>query len=227
MDENHNTLMEQFYKAGMLFRYSHHGGGAQGPFSNPHYGQGRILAILKMQPEISQKDLSYLLDMRNQSLSELMTKLEKAGLITRTQSKTDRRVMDIKLTEEGKTAAEQAEQQKEGTDQIFEVLSEEERKNLGDYLSRIIAELEKQTEGEPNFADMFSPDFEMTPEMMEHLRANGMTPEMIEQMRAHGFDRGGLSRGLGHGRFGGLGGFEKGFGRGRTPHEHDEKPEKK
>lgn len=218
MDENNNTLMEQFYKAGMLFRYQHRGGRAQGPFANPHYGQGRILAILKMQPEISQKDLSYLLDMRNQSLSELLTKLEKAGFITRTQSEADRRVMNIKLTEEGRAAAEQAEQGKEDTDQIFEVLSEEERKNLSDYLSRIIAELEKQAEGEPDFTDMFGSDFEMTPEMLEHLRTRGMTPEMIEQMRARGF-----GRGFGRGRFGGLGGFERGFGPDRNRSDKSDK----
>jgi len=219
MNENNNTLMEQFNKVGMLLlRYQHHVGTDQGPFANPHRGQGRILAILKMQPEISQKDLSYLLDMRNQSLSELLTKLEKAGFITRTQSEIDRRVMNIKLTEEGKAAADQAEQQKEDTDQIFEVLSEDERKNLSDYLSRFIAELEKQTRGEP--------DFEMTPEMMEHLKAHGMSPEMIEQMRARGFGRGGFGRGFGRGGFGGFGGFERGFGRGRTPQVHDDKPDK-
>jgi len=221
INENNNTLMEQFNKVGMLLlRYQHHGGRKQGPFVNPHRGQGRILAILKMQPEISQKDLSYLLDIRNQSLSELLTKLEKSGFITRTQSEIDRRVMDIELTEEGKVAAEQAEQQNEDTDQIFEILSEEERRNLSDYLNRFIAELEKQTEGEPSFANMFSPDFEMPPEMMEHLKSHGMTSEMIEQMRARGFDRGGFGRGFGRD------GFRRGSGRGRTPHEHDDKPDK-
>ncbi|OAA84836.1 MarR family transcriptional regulator [Clostridium ljungdahlii] len=226
MEENNNTLMELFSKAGMLlFRYQHHGGREQGAFVNPHRGQGRILVMLKMQPEISQKDLSYLLDMRNQSLSELLTKLEKAGFITRTQSETDRRVMDIKLTDEGKAAAEQAEQQKEDTDQLFEILSEEERKNLSDYLSRIIAELEKLTGGEPDFA--MTPEMlehlrihGVTPEMQEHLKTHGITPEMIEQMRARGFDRRVFGRGPDHG------GFGRGFGPDRTPHKPDDKPDK-
>lgn len=34
-----------------------------------HIGQGRVLAILKLKPEISQRDLSYLLDMSKQSLA--------------------------------------------------------------------------------------------------------------------------------------------------------------
>jgi len=83
MSEN-NILMEQFSRAAMLLhRYTHHSRRTQGPFEDPHRGQGRILALLKVKPEISQRELSYLLDIRNQSLSELLTKLEKAGYISR------------------------------------------------------------------------------------------------------------------------------------------------
>lgn len=40
-----------------------------GPFADSTRGQGRVLAMLKIQPEITTKDLSYLLDIRQQSLS--------------------------------------------------------------------------------------------------------------------------------------------------------------
>lgn len=110
---------------------------------DPRRGQGRVLAILKMQPEISQKDLSYLLDMRPQSLGELLTKLEKNGYITRTPSETDRRVMNIKLTKEGTEATEEIEK-KFSFDELFDCLSEEEQKNLSSNLNRIIETLEAQ-----------------------------------------------------------------------------------
>lgn len=48
-----------------------------GPFADTSRGQGRVLAILKMKPEISTKDLAYLLGIRQQSLNELLNKLEK------------------------------------------------------------------------------------------------------------------------------------------------------
>lgn len=171
--ENNTDLMEQFSRATILLhRYQHHSRKEQGPFADPHRGQGRILALLKMQPEISQKDLSYLLDMRNQSLSELLTKLEKAGFITRTQSETDRRVMDIRLTKEGEEAANQAEEGKQDSGQIFDCLDEVERKNLSEYLARIITELEKQMGGKIDFPDAWGPRGTM-PEMIQHLRESG------------------------------------------------------
>lgn len=111
---------------------------ARGPFADPTRGQGRVLAILKMKPEISTKDLSYLLDIRQQSLSELLNKLEKAGYITRTPKETDRRVMLVKLTEKGQNA----QQEPPDHPDLFGCLQEEEQDAFSDYLSRIIASLE-------------------------------------------------------------------------------------
>lgn len=181
--DNDTDLLEQFSRAMILFhRYQHYSRKELGQFSDPHRGQGRVLALLKMQPEISQKDIAFLLDMKNQSLSELLTKLEKSGFITRIQSETDRRVMNIKLTEEGKDAARQAEQDKQDCSQIFDCLGEDERKNLSEYLARIIAELEKQMGGEPD-AEAWGPRSMMT-EMMQRLRENdGLTPEMLEKLK--------------------------------------------
>lgn len=114
-----------------------------GPMGDPRKGQGRILSILKMKPEISQKELSYLLEMRPQSLGELLSKLEKKGYITRTPSETDHRVMEIKLTKEGEEATEISDQEF-SFDKIFECLNEEEQQNLSNYLDRIICTLESQ-----------------------------------------------------------------------------------
>lgn len=141
MSETTKTLSSQFYRVQwLLHRYNHHGHGMGHPFSNPTRGQGRILTLLKLQPEISQRDLSYLLDMRPQSLGELLAKLEKNSFITRTPSEADRRVMIIRLTDKGKREAEQL-GQPDSMD-IFACLSEEEQMRLSEYLTRIISSLE-------------------------------------------------------------------------------------
>lgn len=114
-----------------------------GPMANPHQGQGRILSLLKMKPEISQKDLSTILNIRSQSIGELLAKLERSGYITRTPSESDRRIIQICLTDEGKEAANQNEEQFESIN-LFSCLSEEEQNTLSDYLKRIIEDLEKQ-----------------------------------------------------------------------------------
>ena len=65
----------------------------------------RAMAMLKIKPEISQKDLTYLLGMSKQSIAELLLKLEKNEFITRHPSENDKRVMIMRLTEKGEKAA--------------------------------------------------------------------------------------------------------------------------
>ncbi|MFB0920914.1 MAG: MarR family transcriptional regulator [Oscillospiraceae bacterium] len=112
-----------------------------GPSGDPHRGQGRVLAILKLQPEISQKDLGYLLDMRNQSLGELLGKLEKAGAVTREPSEEDRRSMIIKLTEYGAKLVGQG-RTPDDIGRVFDCLSAEDRLKLHEILASLFDELE-------------------------------------------------------------------------------------
>ncbi len=157
MKENNNKLIVKLTRVEWLLHRHHLKNHMHfGPMGDSRRGQGRILAILKLQQEISQKDLSFLLDMRPQSLGELLSKLEKNGYITRTPSEADRRVMNIKLTEEGIKATEAADQQEDKFDKLFECLSEEEQSNLSNYLDRIIESLESQF-GSEQSEDNFMP----------------------------------------------------------------------
>lgn len=141
MENNNVELYEKLSHLQWLLQRQHIQCQTQrGPFANPTRGQGRVLAILKLQPEISTKDLSYLLGIRKQSLNELLNKLEKAGYVTRTPSDADRRVMMVHLTEEGKT------KQQSDSDflDIFDCLNPSEQTTFGDYLDRINSTLETQ-----------------------------------------------------------------------------------
>jgi len=129
---------------------------------NPHKGQGRVLAILKMQPEIGQKELGYLLDMSKQALAELLSKLEKNGYITRTQSEKDRRSFIIKLTDKGREAIPEDTDETDdiGIEELFACLSDEEQSNLSNYLKRIIETAEKHTDtDEDDYAEFFRQRF--------------------------------------------------------------------
>jgi DNA-binding MarR family transcriptional regulator len=136
--------MEQFRRLShAIGRHHLHQFHAFGPFANPHHGQGRVLSILKMKEEITQKELGYLLDMRNQSLGELLTKLEKRGYITRTPSEEDKRTTIVRLTETGKAAAETAGNREENDFDLFDCLNDEEKAASYNYLERIIAAFEE------------------------------------------------------------------------------------
>ena len=111
-----------------------------GPFADSTRGQGRVLAMLKIQPAITTKDLSYLLGIRQQSLNELLNKLEKCSYVERRPSETDRRVMVVHLTERGKEIQQPASDYHE----ILGCLSQEELQQFGNYLDRIIVSFRKQ-----------------------------------------------------------------------------------
>lgn len=173
MNEEKIDLIEEFTRVQWLFhRYHQQNHTHYGPMGDPSRGQGRVLTILKMQPEISQKDLSYLLDMRPQSLGEILSKLEKSRYITRTPSETDRRVMNIKLTKEGSEAIGSTEQEF-SFDKLFECLSEEEQKNLSGYLSRIIKTLEAQIGNE-------QPEFDFDPRERRGNTSHGQFDPRLE-----------------------------------------------
>ncbi|MCQ4837915.1 MarR family transcriptional regulator [[Clostridium] symbiosum] len=122
-----------------------------GRFADSTRGQGRILAMLKIQPEIATKDLAYLLGIRQQSLNELLKKLEKNSYVERRPSEKDRRVMVVHLTEKGKEAQEPEANYQE----FLGCLSPEELQQFGEYLDRIIAafRMEGRSEDENTVAD--------------------------------------------------------------------------
>lgn len=134
----------------ILARQQFHGFHGHRGFADTSRGQGRVLAILKMKENISQKELSYLLDMSKQSLAELLAKLEKKGFINREPSSEDRRVSNISLTEKGKEAAEFKDESEDKMN-FLDCLNEEELEIFLDYLNRIIEYYQSQFMNDEDF----------------------------------------------------------------------------
>jgi DNA-binding MarR family transcriptional regulator len=181
MNEIKTIITEQLGHLQLLMhRTSFHAFMHGGRAYNPHRGQGRVLACLKMKPEISQKELIYLLGMSKQSLAELLSKLEKSGYITREPSESDRRVMTVKLTEEGMKATDDAGDETSEAEKVFDCLNDGELAAFSEYLGRIIRRYEEQFPGE---------DFEKQRKIIEAFMAH----------HDHGF--GGDRHGHHHGDF--------------------------
>lgn len=142
MDRDSHELMERLMRLQwLLSRYFHRNLREHGSRGVPYSGQGRVLKVLKLKPEIAQKELSEILGMRPQSMGELLSKLEKKGYITRTPSPDDKRVIIVRLTEEGANA-DDGETEQSGPADIFSCLSEEEQTVFKGYLDRMIADFE-------------------------------------------------------------------------------------
>ena len=65
---------------------------------------GRLLACAAENPGVSSRELCEILDLRPSSLSEILSRAEADGLLTRAVDESDRRVQRISLSEKGQKA---------------------------------------------------------------------------------------------------------------------------
>lgn len=100
--------------------------------------QSRILIIIYEQKVITQKKLTEFLRIKPGSASEILAKLEKAGLITRVHSESDHRTMVISLTDEGEKLAKDAiARRRERHELMFTCLTEDEQNTLLSLLGKL------------------------------------------------------------------------------------------
>ena len=100
--------------------------------------QKRILIILSKLETITQKELTVRLGIQPGSVSEILTKLENAGLIIRQENETDHRTTTIQLTDLGKQQALEATMKRQSRhEQMFACLTEQEKTTLQSLLEKV------------------------------------------------------------------------------------------
>mgnify|MGYP000205122312 CR=1 FL=1 len=104
-----------------------------------HGSQGRVLKIVTSHDGISQKDLGRIMDIQPGSLSELIAKLEKSGLIHKEPDDNDKRLQMVYATDAGRKAFNdiKSEGAEEGKD-FFDMLEESEKDTLLALLDKIL-----------------------------------------------------------------------------------------
>ncbi|MDR2895229.1 MAG: MarR family winged helix-turn-helix transcriptional regulator [Propionibacteriaceae bacterium] len=174
-----------------------HRGPNRQPWHDPHQGQGRILALLKMKDEMPQPELTFLSGLTRQALAELLAKLERQGLIERSPSPTDRRVMVVRLTDAGRATEQQLTDPAPG-DGLFDALTNDEVARLCDYLGRSIAALE-QARGQAD--DHYQARMEERRAALEEvLTQHGIDPQYWPDFMRVGRGGRGFGRGRRHGQ---------------------------
>ena len=153
---------------------------------------------MKLKDGIATRELAYVLGIRVPSLNEALSKLENAGHIVREPDPRDRRVQLITLTDSGRALTGQLGEGEPEGDNIFEVLTEQERANLSDYLDKLIARMHEDL-----------PDLEAGRQEWEKAARARMGDDAFEAWAAQAQERGGFGALAG---FGPLGGFGPGFG---------------
>lgn len=107
--------------------------------------QGVILKLLLNNGSMTQKELTYRLQITSSSCGELIGKLEQAKYLKRSISKTDKRTFDVHLTESGRKMAEKyREKSNVVLNEWASDLTDDEQKELYTLLCRLSGGLEKQ-----------------------------------------------------------------------------------
>jgi DNA-binding MarR family transcriptional regulator len=128
---------------GYLGHYLHvHSGGRCGK-------QFILVTLANKGGHLTQRELADHCTIRSASLSEVLSKLEGEGLITRTVSETDRRQLDVSLTDEGSArAAHYAQERSDFEEQALACLDAHEVTLLRELLERVCTHWRKLEERE-------------------------------------------------------------------------------
>ncbi|MDR1852649.1 MAG: winged helix DNA-binding protein [Propionibacteriaceae bacterium] len=99
--------------------------------------------MLRLTPEVAQKDLALVLGLTKQAVAEIVAKLEAKGFVEKIASEGDRRQVIVKLTDAGREAAEAAaEERDDAVAGLLEALSDEEVETFSELLGKLITNLE-------------------------------------------------------------------------------------
>ena len=102
-------------------------------------GQGRLLVLLNRYGALTQRELIELTGRRSATLSEQLEGMEKSGLILRRKNEQDKRNVDVELTEQGKTAAVEAIQNRQSyADELFAAVPQRKKQQLAGLLDALL-----------------------------------------------------------------------------------------
>ena len=137
-------LMEQIFRLYAVLRRGP-GLGGEGEKGGRPSAQNRILLMLSESDGISQRDMTTLLQLRPQSVSETLGKLVSAGLVERRQSSRDKRIFNIFLTDEGRDrVTELIENRPDFAALFLAPLTDEEKAQLTELLTKLTGAAEPE-----------------------------------------------------------------------------------
>lgn len=100
-------------------------------------GQTKILKILAVRNEMTQRELQNDLKVRPASLSEILAKLEAHKMVVRSRDVGDKRKRTVRITETGRAAVRFQSDAEENVN-LFDVLTEEEEVTLKRLLEKLV-----------------------------------------------------------------------------------------
>ena len=136
-----------------------------------------VLSCLKSREPLRPSDLASILERTPNSMSMLIDRMVKAGLVRRTRDRKDRRVVTVSFTEKGKTAVEPA--ITAGWELIHEILapvSYDDQRALANTLETVKCELDGYLNPEMDKAEIIKSSFTNDPDLYKRMLKNVLPP---------------------------------------------------
>ncbi|BCS87761.1 MarR family winged helix-turn-helix transcriptional regulator [Pseudodesulfovibrio sediminis] len=140
-ETNKNDRIDPVELAGLFRRASRTMARLYHRRDSAHHAQDHVLSIIKERGPINQGVLLEILDVRSSSLSEIIRKLERNGLVTRNRDERDRRSFVVSATEKAGALNTDLDNMRESADRLFTCLNAEEQTQLHAILEKIIQSL--------------------------------------------------------------------------------------
>ncbi|OGN98233.1 MAG: hypothetical protein A2Z77_03460 [Chloroflexi bacterium RBG_13_51_36] len=136
-----------------------------------------VLASIKSRGPLRPSDLAVILERSVNSMSMLIDRMVKAGLVRRTRDRKDRRVVTVSSTDKGKTAVEPA--IVAGWELIHEILSPvsyDDQRALANTLETIKCELAAYLNPEMDKAEIIKSSYTNDPDLYKRMLKNVLPP---------------------------------------------------
>ena len=132
--------------------------------------QGRLLSVIKSRGPMRPVDIATLLERAPNSMSMLVDRMVKAGLVRRTRDRKDRRAVFVSLTNKGNEAVEPAIPAIwEFMNKLLSVVSYDEQRALADTLETLKCELYSYLNPEMDKAEIIKKSLTKDPTMYRRM----------------------------------------------------------
>jgi DNA-binding MarR family transcriptional regulator len=146
--------------------------------------QWGVLTAIKARGPLRPSDLSRILERTPNSMSMLIDRMVRAGLVRRTRDRKDRRVVTVSFASKGEKAVQPA--IIAGWEFIHEILSSlslNDQRNLANLLETVKCELDSYLEPEKDKAEIIRSSFTNDPDLYKRMVKNLLPPGYVAKRK--------------------------------------------
>jgi DNA-binding MarR family transcriptional regulator len=146
--------------------------------------QWGVLTAIKARGPLRPSDLSRILERTPNSMSMLIDRMVRAGLVRRTRDRKDRRVVTVSFASKGEKAVQPA--IIAGWEFIHEILSSlslNDQRNLANLLETVKCELDSYLEPEIDKAEIIKSSFTNDPDLYKRMVKNLLPPGYVAKRK--------------------------------------------